>query len=70
MKVTLESTDILTHIDHVPVRLWEGVTEKGARCRFFVHRVEVAEGQDATEFDRELREQHPPGRYLPLALIL
>jgi hypothetical protein len=61
MKITIESTDALTTIDRVPVRVWEGVTEDGIPCKVFVHRIAVADEQDASAFDRELREQLPPG---------
>lgn len=70
MKIQIEATDKLTTIDGVPVRLWEGVTADGTPCKVFVHRVAVREDQDQTQFERELREQLPPGRHLPLSAIL
>lgn len=70
MKSTIESTDKLTDMDGVQVRLWEGVTEAGTRCRVFVHRIAVRDDEDAVQFDRELVEQIPPGCHLPLSMIL
>lgn len=70
MKITIESTDSITRIDGVPVRLWEGRTEAGTLCRVFVHRIALHESQDADQFDAELTEQLPPGRYIPLSMIL
>ena len=70
MKITIESTDQLTRIDGVPVRIWEGVTEDGVRCKVMVHRLAVANDEDSSRFDRELAEQLPPGRFLPLSRIL
>ena len=70
MEIEITSTEKLTAIDGVPVRLWEGVTDGGQPCLVFVHRVAVADGVDAAEFERELAEQPQPGRVFPLSLIL
>jgi hypothetical protein len=70
MKLMIESTDVTTRLDGVPVRLWEGTTEDGIPCKVFLHRIAVANEQDATAFETELQRQLPPGRYLPLSLIL
>jgi hypothetical protein len=66
VKITIESTDQLTHMDGVPVRVWKGVTERGTECFVFVHRVAVRDGQHA-EFARELNEQLEPGRVIDAA---
>lgn len=70
MNITITSTDQLTHMDGVPVRVWNGVTEKGVRCKVFVHRIAVHESADAEQFDRELKEELPPGRVIPLRNVL
>lgn len=70
MRLMIESTDALTSLDGVPVRLWEGTTEDGIPCKVFIHRIAVANEQDASTFDRQLKEQLPPGRYIPLSMIL
>lgn len=70
MKITIESTDMLTHIDGVPVRLWVGVTEQGTACKVFVHRVAVHNNHDAEQFEKELKEQIQPGRVFSLRHIL
>lgn len=70
MRITIESTDQLTNLDRVPVRVWEGVTERGVKCYVFVHRVAVHEDADAARLDAELRETLPPGRTIALSLIL
>lgn len=70
MQITIESTDQVTRIDQVPVRVWNGVTEDGTPCKVFVHRLAVRDDQDTERFERELTEQLPPGRFLPLSLIL
>lgn len=70
MQIQIESTDVITEIDGVPVRVWEGVTESGKKCKVFVHRLAVHVDEDAAEFDRELEEQLPPGRRIPLSQVL
>jgi hypothetical protein len=68
--ITITPTDKLTTLDGVPCRLWEGETSAGVRCKVFVHRVAVRGDLDAAEFERELAEQVPPGRHVPLSAIL
>lgn len=72
MKVTIESTQDVTDIDGVPVRLWEGVTESGVKCKVFVHRLGVHNDDDAGQFERELSERELPGtsRVVPLSAIM
>lgn len=69
MKLMLESTDELTEIDGVPVRVWRAWTVAGIECIAFVHRIAVAEGLDMREFDRHLHLQPPP-RFRPLSEVL
>lgn len=70
LRMMIESTDELTRIDGVPVRRCKGVTEAGIECEVFVHRIAANKRQDLAEFDRELQEQLPPGRHVPLSAIL
>jgi hypothetical protein len=70
MEIQITSTDQLTTIDGVPVRLWEGVTADGVRCKVFVHRLAVHNNDDVSQFAAELNEQLPPGRHVPLSMIL
>ena len=70
MKLTIESTENLTHIDGVPVRIWNAKTESGIDCFVFVHRIAVHNDYDHTEFERELQEQLQPGRVIDLRYIL
>lgn len=70
MRILIEATDTLTSLNGVPVRLWEGTTESGVKCRVFVHRITVHKDEDASQFDKELKEQLPPGRHVPLSAIL
>ena len=70
MKMTIEATDQLTDLDGVPVRVWHGLTEGGAPCIVFVHRIAVHNDVDAEQFDRELRAEMPPGHFVDLRKIL
>jgi hypothetical protein len=60
MRIQIEPTDILTDLDGVPVRVWNGITENGTQCFVFVHRVAVY-SEDSEEFDAELLDQPSPG---------
>lgn len=64
MKITLESTSILTTIDGVPVRLWSGETLGGVACAVFVHRIAVAR-QDQTKFEAEAAKVMPAAYAVP-----
>ncbi len=60
MQISIESTDQITNIDGVPVRVWKGVTAGGVDCFVMVHRIAVARDLDSSEFERELSEQVEP----------
>lgn len=70
MQIQIVSTDQLTELDGVPVRAWKGTTASGIECHVFVHRIAVAKDEDCSQFENELKEQIPPGRAVPLEMIL
>lgn len=70
MRLQIESTDQITAMDGVPVRVWRGRTEAGVECIVFVHRIAVHNDNDQSQFDAELAEQLPPGRHVPLRSVL
>ena len=70
MQIAIESTDQLTTMDGIPVRVWKGITAQGVECVVFVHRIAVHTDADAGAFERKLKEQLPPGRHVPLAMVL
>ena len=70
MKITITPTEKLTELEGVRVRVWEGVTERGAKCLVFVPRIAVPTDQPNEEFERELAEQLPPARFIDLRHIL
>ena len=63
MTLTIESLDILTHVDGVPVRAWRGRTPNGVPCLVFVARLAVDQSEDASEFVRELIAMAPPREF-------
>jgi len=77
MKVTLESTTKIVHLivegREVPARIWEGHTESGIACHAYITRIAVADGLDASEFERELVEHRratPEIAAIPTRLII
>ncbi len=70
MQIAIESTDTLTTIEGVPVRLWEGVTANGVNCKVFVHRLAVHKDEDAEQFATELKKMRQPVESIPLRNFL
>jgi len=70
MKIQIPATENVTKIEGVPVRLWEGITEVGTKCKVFVHRIAVHNSDDSSQFEKELQEQMPPSIVIPLRMIL
>lgn len=70
MKMEITSTNQITHVDGVQVRVWEGKTPKGIPVKVFVHRVAVSREEDTAELDRELKETMEPGRVFSLRQII
>jgi hypothetical protein len=71
MRITIESTDMMTTAEklglHGPVRVWRGKTDGGASCLVFVASIGAAEGDDAAQLERELRELSTPEGFVLLA---
>lgn len=78
MKVTLENTDKVVFLQLadgavVPARIWEGFTAHGVGCHAFITRIAVREGDNAVEFERDLKEQRKPSAAvaaIPLRLVI
>lgn len=70
MRLTIEATDQLTHLDGVPCRVWKAKTAAGVDCFVFVHRIAALKSADTTEFDCALKEQLPPSRWISIAQVL
>jgi hypothetical protein len=70
MRMKIESTDQLTFLDGVKVRVWKGKTEGDVDCIVFVRRLAVAFGKDASRFDAEIQEELPPATVVDLRKVL
>jgi hypothetical protein len=70
MNIQITPTNKITTLGEVPVRLWEGVTDQGVKCKVFVHRIAVHESEDSSAFERTLREQMPPPMVFDLRQVL
>jgi len=73
VKIAIESTTKIVHLNGVPARIWEGQTDSGIPIHCFITRVAVHNDLDHTQFERELQEQRKPStdvEALPLRMIL
>lgn len=74
MKITLQSTTKLVHVNGVPARIWEGHTDSGIAVHCYVTRIAAPkDGADLTQFELELQEHAAPSAEIaaiPLRLIL
>lgn len=59
MKASIESTDVITTVDGLPVRVWKGMTANGVPFIAFVARCDVEKQEDDREF-QELVRRAPP----------
>jgi hypothetical protein len=60
MRLTITSTEHTATINGAECRVWEGVTDGGARCVLFVHRVAVHLDDDPAEFEALLIKRPLP----------
>ena len=73
MKITIASTTKIVTMNNIQCRVWEGKTEGGVEVHAFIPRIAAREGQDLSQFERELEEQLAPSEAvaaIPLRLIL
>ena len=73
MMMTIRSTTKIVTANGIQCRVWEGVTEKGVKVQALIPRVAVQEGQDVSQFERELEEHAAPTPEVeawPLRMIL
>jgi ribosomal protein S12 methylthiotransferase accessory factor YcaO len=58
--MTIESTTRLVAINGVPARVWQGTSERGVPVVCCITRIAVAEGDDNSQFEAELKEHAAP----------
>jgi len=74
MKIKIESTAKITHLNGVPARIWEGTTEGGIKVHCYITRIAIDKDEPrAKEFEKELLEQKAPSaevEAIPLRMII
>lgn len=74
MKITIESTTKITHVNGVPARIWEGYSESGIKLHCYITRVAIdLDEPRKEEFCQELNECVPPSaevKAIPNRLII
>ena len=73
MKITIENTTKTVTADGVLCRVWEGVSDSGIRVVCLIPRIAVAEGQDVSQFEKELQQTKAPSpetQAFPLRMVL
>jgi hypothetical protein len=74
VKINIESTTKIVHLNGVPARVWEGKTESGVKIHCFITRVAIdKDEQRAEEFEKELQEQRVPSPEIeafPMRMII
>jgi len=73
MKIEIESTTKIVHLNGVPARIWEGKTASGIPVHCFITRIAIGKDAETSEFERELQEHRPPTaeiEAIPLRMIL
>jgi hypothetical protein len=53
MKITIESTGKMACVEGVRCRIWNGITDRGVKCEFYVMTIAVDADADQSEFERE-----------------
>ena len=60
MKITIESTDLITEMQGISCRVWRGVTERGTKVELLAPLIRVARNADASQLEQELKELPAP----------
>lgn len=68
MKITIESTDMLTDVRGCRCRVWRGVTEAGAKCDLAIALIRAPLEEKAEEFQRELATLSDPDESLMVSM--
>jgi hypothetical protein len=69
MKMTIESTDMITEIAGVSCRIWRGVTGEGIRCDLAIPLIRVREETDRSEFEAELAALPEPATVVSMRQV-
>ena len=74
MKITIESTSKIVHLNGIPTRVWEGHSGSGIKVHCYIARVAIDKDEPRSEeFEKELLETAPPSAEilaLPSRMVL
>jgi len=74
MHIQIYSTEKIVYLNHIPARIWEGITDSGIKVHAYIPRIAIDEKESNTEeFEKELQEHRKPSieiQAIPLSLIL
>jgi len=74
MKIIIENTSKIIHLNGVPARIWEGETESGIKVLCYVTRIAVDRNEGrVNEFESELKKEKVPSpevQAIPLRMII
>ena len=74
MKIIINSTTKIIHLNGIPARVWEGETASGIKVHCYITRIAIdADETHAEEFENELRECREPSvelNEIPIHLII
>lgn len=55
MKIIIENTTKIVHVNNLPCRIWEGHTESGIPVHVFITRIGVHKNEQQQQFETELQ---------------
>ena len=74
MKITIESTEKIVHLNGVPARIWEGITDSGIKVHCYITRLAIDKDEpNSAQFEKEFHEHRVPSaeiQAIPLRMIL
>lgn len=70
MRITIESTSLVVKLNGVEARVWQGTTDRGIPVQCFITRVAVERTEDASDFERELKEHAAPTVGWPARMLI
>lgn len=74
MKIEIQSTEKIVHLNNVPARVWEGRTDSGIKVHAYITRIAIDKDEpNQAQFQKELQEHEAPSTELeaiPLRMIL
>ncbi len=74
MHIQIYSTDKIVHLNGIPARIWEGITDSGIKVHAYITRIAINKDEsDKHQFEEELQKHEAPSaeiQAIPLRMIL